>query len=1021
MMVSRARASLVTALSLAIAAMAASLSFVPSHAQAPKSDVPRAQTPKTAAPQWIWASGAAKANETVYLRKNLEIPDATIGITLVAACDNAMELFIDGKLVAGGDDWGEPVFKDVTGAFTGGPRNRIVPGRHVLAAKCVNQDGPAGLVMRLMTETRRGPGISVVSDTSWKASDKEVAGWKDAGFDDAAWAPAVFVQPLGGGPWAAVNEDAFTSAARKAAPTATPGDRFKVAKGFKVELLYTVPKDQQGSWVNMTVDPKGRLIVSDQYGKLYRVTPPTLGASASLLKVEPITAPIGEAQGLLWAFDSLYVVVNRGRNFPSGLYRVRDKDHDDQLESVEMLRELNGAGEHGPHAVVLSPDGESLYVVAGNATRLTELSGSRVPRIYDEDQILPYLLDGNGFMRDERAPGGCVYQVDPSGKNWVLVSMGYRNPFDLAFNRNGDLFTYDSDMEWDMNTPWYRPTRVCQADSGSDLGYRNGSGKWPPYYPDSLPPVLNIGPGSPTGVCFGYGAKFPAKYQDAFYICDWSYGKLYAVHMKPKQSSYSAEAEEFVTGTPLPLTDVVVNPLDGAMYFTTGGRMTLSGLYRVTFTGTDSTAPSAGDRTGEEFRKIRRSLEAFHGRQDSSAVDAAWPYLGHDDRFIRYAARVALEFQDPKTWQARALSVTEPEAALTALLAVARTRNKSLQPRLLDALDGLGWHALSLEQKLSLLRVYQLALARMGMPDDATSSRLTAKFDAIYPSKDRELNSELSRMLVALQAPSAASKTMALLAQAPTQEEQLDYAAALRLLKTGWTPEMRKEYFSWFGKAARFRGGSSLVGFLRDMRNDAIKTLSSSEKESLGSLLELPLRVNAPPTETASRPFVKEWKVDDLATKVERGLATRDFEKGRAMFAATSCFTCHRFDNEGGTVGPDLTGVAGRFSPRDLLESIILPSKSVSDQYQAVVIATTDGRVVTGRIVNLNGDNMMVNTNMLDPNLQVQVNRRQIEEIKPSPVSMMPEGLINTLKEDEILDLLAYLLSRGDRKSPMFR
>ena len=127
-------------------------------------------------------------------------------------------------------------------------------------------------------------------------------------------------------------------------------------------------------------------------------------------------------------------------------------------------------------------------------------------------------------------------------------------------------------MEWDFNTPWYRPTRVCQAASGTEFGWRNGAGKWPAYYPDSLPPVVNIGPGSPTGVAFGYGAKFPAKYQDALFICDWSYGKLYAVHLTPEASDYKAELEEFVTGTPLPLTDLVVNPKDGAMYFAIGGR-----------------------------------------------------------------------------------------------------------------------------------------------------------------------------------------------------------------------------------------------------------------------------------------------------------------------------------------------------------------------------------------------------------------------------------------------------------------
>jgi putative heme-binding domain-containing protein len=367
------------------------------------------------------------------------------------------------------------------------------------------------------------------------------------------------------------------------------------------------------------------------------------------------------------------------------------------------------------------------------------------------------------------------------------------------------------------------------------------------------------------------------------------------------------------------------------------------------------------------------------------------------------------------------LSEKDPEAALTALLAVTRVCEKSLQPRLLDALDRLGWESLSVPQKLELLRVYELALIRMGAPEESVATRLIAKFDGLYPSKVREINAELSKMLVALQAPTAAAKTMALLAHAPTQEEQMDYVASLRLLKAGWTPDLRKDYYAWFGKAARYRGGSSFAGFLRDIRADAVKTLSPTEKQSLGALLETPLRVAATTTETSARPFVKEWKVDELAPIVERGLVKRDFDKGRSLFAATSCFTCHRFDNEGGTVGPDLTGASGRFSPRDLLESIILPSKSISDQYQAVVIATTDGRVVTGRIVNLSGDNIHVNTNMLDPNLQTQVNQKQIEEIKPSPISMMPEGLLNTLKEDEVLDLMAYLLSRGNRDSAMFR
>ncbi len=127
-------------------------------------------------------------------------------------------------------------------------------------------------------------------------------------------------------------------------PAATPASRLRLPKDFKAELLYSVPKDEQGSWVSMCVDPRGRLIVSDQYGPLYRVTPPALGGKAADTKVEKIKAPIGEAQGLLWAFDSLYVVVNKGAKYDSGLYRVRASKGDDNLDTVELLRKLDGAG-----------------------------------------------------------------------------------------------------------------------------------------------------------------------------------------------------------------------------------------------------------------------------------------------------------------------------------------------------------------------------------------------------------------------------------------------------------------------------------------------------------------------------------------------------------------------------------------------------------------------------------------------------------------------------------------------------
>jgi len=113
--------------------------------------------------------------------------------------------------------------------------------------------------------------------------------------------------------------------------------------------------------------------------------------------------------------------------------------------------------------------------------------------------------------------------------------------------------------------------------------------------------------------------------------------------------------------------------------------------------------------------------------------------------------------------------------------------------------------------------------------------------------------------------------------------------------------------------------------------------------------------------------------------------------------------------------------VSGRYSGRDLLEKILDPDRAISDRYAATVFTLTDGRVVTGRVINYFGDDLSVMTDMLDPNGLVRVNAREVEAQERAKVSLMPKGLLDTLKGDEILDLLAFLLSRGDRTNKMFQ
>jgi putative heme-binding domain-containing protein len=827
---------------------------------------------------------------------------------------------------------------------------------------------------------------------------------------------------------------------------------FKVAKGFKVELLYSVPKPQEGSWVNLCVDPKGRLITSDQGGFLYRITVPPLGTSEGT-KVERIPADIGGAQGLLWAFDALYVMPNVRKTMPGGtkiapgLYRVTSSKNDDQLDKVEELLTFEGAGgEHGTHAILPHPDGQRLTLVCGNQTKLPKYDRTRVPPVWGEDHLLPRMPDGRGFMAGVMGPGGFILNVDKNGKNSELFSVGFRNQFDAGYNRDGDLFTYDADMEWDMNTPWYRPTRVCHVTAGSEFGWRNGAGKYPAYYPDNLPGIVNIGPGSPTGTCFGHGAKFPAKFQDAFFICDWSYGKLYAVHLKPKGSTYEAVAEEFVTGTPLPLTDVVINPTDGAMYFAVGGRGVQSGLYRVTYTGTESTVPVAvkprpkpaeANSLEEDPYRARASLEREMGNQYERLANIAEHYLASPDRALRSVARSVLELSIKHHSGDSALNSKDPTTALAYALALARVSapcpqhakpdrpkpDPALRAKILAALGRIDFAKLTDEQKLDMIRVYHVLFNRFGPPTEVEKKAWLAKFEPAFPTKNRYVDGEIFQVFVYLEHPKAAEWGLKLIANAPTQEEQMEFARALRVLKTGWTPLSQKGYAEWLVSANNFRGGNSLSGFLRIMREDFEKTLQPGERDAIAKLLDESKAGPKGPPVGPARAVVMKWTLDELAPKLEAAIKAggRDFDKGRKMFSEARCFSCHRYDNDGSAFGPDLSGVSGRFNPKDLLESILDPSKEVSDQYAATVFELEDGGQVVGRIVNLNNDIYKVNTDMLDPNLMKDVNRNNIASMKSSKLSMMPNGLMDVLKEDEALDLMAYLLSRGDRNHAMFK
>lgn len=970
-------------------------------------------------PDWIWGSD----NNSDY-RLAVEFDSNTERGVLRASCDNVMTLYLNGQRLASSDSWQETTEVDVSG--------KLMLGKNRLEVEAGNQGGIAGLVVKLGLVNPDGDIQWIVTNNSWSAANAKTNQASDI----------QVVGKLGDGPWG-------QALSQVADPGAVPRDVFVTQPGFQVEKMFTVPREELGSWVAITFDPHGRLVASDQGDKgLCRITLPAPGSDGKTV-VEKLSLPITSAQGLLYAFDSLYISVNGGPG--SGLYRATDSDSDGELDTVNKLKEFRGGGEHGPHALRLSPDGTSIYVICGNHTDPPEnFDGSRIPANWGEDLLLPRQWDANGHARGRMAPGGWIAKTDPEGKQWEMISVGYRNPYDMDFNAEGDLFAYDADMEWDLGAPWYRPTRVVHATSGSEFGWRSGTGKWPTYYEDSLPPLVNIGPGSPVGAEFGYGAKFPAKYQKALYICDWTFGTMYAIHMTPDGASYRAEKEEFVSRTPLPLTDVAIGP-DGAMYFTIGGRGTQSELFRVTYVGDESTKTIDGiEEAGKELRSVRRELESYHGVKvgnDKDKLNKIWSNLSHQDRFLRYAARVALEAQPVDAWRNKLADESNPTAIIAATVALARQGDAEDQKLALEALSKCDFAELDLDQKLAWVRALQLTFIRLGEPDEATKLALCEVLDPHFPAESDDLNRELVQLLVYLNSSDVVGETLALL-QTPSRQQREDlsdliarnrgyggaiaammanqpdaqqiyYAFVLRNASAGWTIPLREAYFRWFDKARTWSGGNSYQGFLTNIDREAFDGATEAERlavEALGA--RKPFTMSARPEPIGPG---KVWSVDAILEASGGRLRRRNYENGKRAFAAASCILCHRFAGDGGATGPDLTQAAGRFGLKEMAEAIVLPNLAISDQYRASRILTVSGQLITGRVVSENKTHYVVLTDPQDSSKVIDLAKEDVEQMDASPVSLMPASLLDPLNQDEVLDMIAYLLSRGNERDPMFR
>jgi putative heme-binding domain-containing protein len=822
-----------------------------------------------------------------------------------------------------------------------------------------------------------------------------------------------------------------------------PSTGLNVPPGFEVDLVYKVNKGKYGSWIAMAFDNKGRLAVSDQGGAgTFLIEIPKPGEPLDESKIKKLNVKSSQ-WGMLYAFDHLYMMGNRTLSRAKVL-------PDGNLGPSEVISEMNGGGEHGPHSLVVTPDGKNLYAIAGNMTAVPKYQKTRIRDNWKDDYLLQnYAYGHNG---GGKAPGGWVMKLSPDGKQREVMNMGYRNPVDFALNRDGELFVYDADMEWDIGAPWYRPTRINHGVSGGENGWRATSKKWREYFPDTVGSVVDIGPGCPTGVIAGTKAKFPTHYRDALFICDWTFATMYSIHLKPHGSSYKAEKREFVANTKgsLALTDVDVGP-DGNMYFCVGGRGGQSYLYRVSYKGSASTELSKLDTTSKHAmaRKTRHSLEAFHGGPNPKALEAAWPYLSSQDYHLRYAARIAIEWQDASTWATKAYSENDDVAAIHALLGLARRDIKGTLAPSIKRLLKVNFAKLDKTGQLALLRTYAVIMSRGGMPDTAQVKAIGDQLDPHFPAKDDNLNEELCRVLCHLQHPSVVAKTIALMqitkAKVPDFDEavmrrnrgygstiiksmqsapnilNIHYLFCLKDVQEGWSMEDRKVYLGELKTLLSKSGGNMFKGYINKIRESAIASVPEKDKTTLQYLMGAVKSIDIAKLPKASGPGVS-WTVDSALKMLnEKPLAGRSLANGKKMFSAGLCVACHRFGSEGGGIGPDLTNLAKRSDYKSILESTLQPNLVISDQFVQHELKMKDGSVVMGRIVSDGKNEYSIVQSGLQPLKLKTVKKAGVTGKKSSKISMMPPGLVNTMNAEELKDLVAYFVAAGNSKHPVYK
>ncbi len=403
-------------------------------------------------------------------------------------------------------------------------------------------------------------------------------------------------------------------------------------------------------------------------------------------------------------------------------------------------------------------------------------------------------------------------------------------------------------------------------------------------------------------------------------------------------------------------------------------------------------------------------------------IDGLTRRLGDEDRFVRYAAREALLRVEPDVWLGRLDFAAPPShASLEALLALVFRPDFQDAAFVFGQLDAYARAPVGEAQLGAYLRVLELALvrAREAGLDAARGDDLGPLLAGWFPTGRSEHDRKLERLLAYLAPPGATAALVANLSPERTQEDEIHTAYALRAIDTDWEESERQAIIAWFDRAWTFAGAASMVGYIEALWQQVLAKLPPeeraaavdrreawlvSEAERIASLVgeeELPSE--------QERSMLRQMSFEELAEYVEYDVMAYerfDPERGARVFQRARCADCHVFGDIGRGGGPDLSTVVARFRRSEILESIVYPSRVISDQYVALRVEMADGRSYVGMHAAESETGLTLITATGE---RVVLDKREITSREPAAVSLMPEGLLEAMSFDDLMSLMRFL------------